>query len=302
MNKSGIDPDLEGIQSEIIQKARLIYEDRPSLIYYHETRRDIPVSSNSDIRFSQLFSEKAFGKDAPKIISLVICALVESTRFKHANVTEIADRVFERIASGCSHLEGIEGLSDLIGSLSREFQKIEINDLGDYQSNIPSTYRLKIHKESGHLIGTSSIIDKLIQTEPVFEFIKDGFGEDALGKLTILPEKSSFVVIAYKKELLDHEKTKTLLKTTKTVEAPFESIFKLPLRGHHSYEEMYVVSISPQMINETREGLGLKPFTEPLNIPFAYLPAYGASEIRSLEEYMNLPGLEKYRDIISAIL
>lgn len=300
METSGFDPELEGIHSAIIKNAGLIYEDRLSMIHYHDNMRDIPVSPKyPDIRFSHIFSENAFGKEAPRIIARAISALVECTKSsKNPQTLANIDKVFDSIANDRSNLDAIENLSDYIKELSREFKHVEV-DLGIYKSNIPSSYALEINN-NGHLIGTSPLIDRTIQTKPVYKFMKNGMTEQGLLELTILPEKSSFIVIAYKHELTDPEIAKALLKKIKIIEAPHKSIFKFPTRGHHRYEEMMAVSISPESINEIREQLGLRPFSGPLCIPFAYMPAYGVSAINSLEEYMSIPGLEKYRAIVSA--
>lgn len=301
IEQSGFNPELEDLHSAIIKNAGLIFDDSPSLIHYHDNKRDIPVTHKySNIRFSQVFSENVFGKGAPKIMAQVISTLVESTKLsKNPKLLTHIDQVFEQINASKPDLSQVDGIPELIKELSRTFKPI-FPDFDMHTLKIPSQYSLEIDEGSGQLIARSSIIDRLIQSNPVYQFMKTGLKEHGVFDLTLQPERSSYLVIASKDELINLKIAQSLVKNIQTVEAVCTNIFKFPVRGHHRYEQMMAASVSPEEINTIRDKLGLEPFSSPISIPFAYLPANGDQKINSLEDYMNVPGLEKYREIITA--
>lgn len=313
IEESGFDPELEMTQSEIIKFAGLIYDPdnkNTAWIHYHNNKCNIPISlKHPNIWFSHIFSQEKL------ILSKVISALVECTKLYQSGhnlstkqqafieeVTQVAARAFECLAQAKTIEQDIAGLFNLMNLFSREYKKIEFRPSSAL--SLPSTYTLQIHRESGHLIGISPIhvVHKMWQLEPIFEFMSNGLNIESKFAMVQPSSEFSFIIIAYKHELANPELTKTIIKDVKTVEAPYESIFKLPIRGHKLYEEMMAVKLSAESINETRALLGLEPFSEkdPLCFPFAYIQSNKTLKIHSLEEYMNVPGLEKYRDIVSA--
>lgn len=324
MQDSGFDPELEPIQAESIKTAGLIYDPDikdTAWVHFHDNKSDLPISLKyPDIRFSQIFSEKKFGKEAPKIVSNLITALVTCARLQELSpkqaffaneVRQVADRVFECLAQGKPIDPDIPGLAQFIAEYKREYKRIELkptdpNDLKLLKTQFPTTYTLQIHKESGHLIGICpiNIPDKMWHIKPVWKFMKNGVTERGILEFHQPIWKFSFIIIAYKHELKDPDLTKKLLAEVKTVDAPYESIFKLPIRGHKWYEEMLAIKLSPLYINQAREKLELEPFDEkgPLCFAFTFIPGQTPSKITSVEEYMNLPGLEKYRNIVTSQL